>query len=63
MNRLFYAGLLYGEYESHWDIPTDAPEGSYLQMYGAGWWHKNPGWERIAYEDLPPEIKILNLIL
>lgn len=64
MIRVFYAGLLYGEYEGH-PIYADLPEGAYIATSwpGGQWYHKHHGVNLIMLEDVPKEVRTLALLL
>lgn len=59
---LFYANKLYGEGLPPSMLST-CPDGTYARREDNQWYHrKHWGWSEIAFDDLPPETKVIALI-
>lgn len=61
---VFYAGLLYGEYDSGgWPSSHALPDGCYLRM-SIGWWHHTGGtFQPIGFEEVPNELRAMVLLM
>lgn len=59
---VFYAGMLYGQY-SHLDFDLEEiPDGSYIRGKN-GWYVMQYTATRIEEQDVPPQVRMLALLL
>jgi len=64
---VFYANLLYGEYSTDEGLPRDLPDGAFIRerAHAIDYWyeHKWCSFVPINKCDIPPEVKVLALLM